>query len=101
MKAPEKKASNEKKDFLTDNTEWKIIRAQKFERSGDISFTIEINGVTIYGAVLKWSNKNGHWFVSWPSRKGSDGEYYKHVFVPLTDADTKKIEDAVEAALAG
>mgnify|MGYP002855007905 CR=1 FL=1 len=98
MKAPEK-TSIEKKDFLTKDTAWKIIRAQKFERSGDISFTIEISGITIYGAVLKWSNKNGKWFVSWPSRKGNDGEYYKHVYIPLTDGDTKKIEDAIEEAL--
>lgn len=98
MKAPEKKAT-ERKDFLTAETKWQVTRAQKFERTGDISFTIEINGITIYGAVLKWSVKNERWFVSWPSRKGSDGEYYKHVFIPLTDADTKKIENAIEKAL--
>ena len=100
MKAPEKKAAEKRANFITKDTAWKIISAHKFERTGDISFTLEINGVTIYGAVLKWSAKNKHWFISWPSRKGSDGEYYKHVFIPFTDEDTKLIEDAIDAKLA-
>lgn len=98
MKAPETNTNN-RTDFIANDSEFEILRAYKFQ-SGDISFDLKIRGVTIYGCVLKWSNRNNHWFVSWPSRKDNDGAYYKHAYAPLTDADTKRIEDAVEARLA-
>lgn len=98
MKAPEAN-TNDRTDFITNDSDFAILRAFKLQ-SGDISFDMKLRGISIYGAVLKWSQKNKHWFVSWPSRKANDGAYYKHAYAPLTDADTKRIEDAIDAKLA-
>lgn len=65
---------------------------------GGITFTAIVNGVTIYG--LRVIETKDDWFVSFPSRKGNDGKYYKHVYFPITDDLKELIGKAIEAALA-
>lgn len=66
-----------------------VKRAIEF-KSGDIAVDFEVNGVMIYGAVLK-EGRNGK-FISFPSRKGNDGKYYTYVWLALDDDDIKSIE---------
>lgn len=64
---------------------------------GGITFTAIVNGIWIYG--LRIVETANDWFIAFPSRKGKDDKYYKHVYFPL-DADMKKlIGAAIEKAL--
>ena len=76
------------------NHEIEVIRAHQFDNGG-IVFDMKIGGdITIYGNRLV-NGKNGT-FVSFPSRKGSDGAYYSHVFVKLTEDDVASIVAQIE-----
>lgn len=70
-----------------------VTRAHQFD-DGSIIFDMEINGVKIFGNRLV-DGKNGK-FVSFPSRKGNDGNYYSHAFYKLTNGDTQNIIAQIE-----
>lgn len=73
-------------------TEIQVKRAKVFE-SGDISFDAVVNGVTIYGMMYKhW--KNGA-FISFPSRKGSNGKYYNYCYFKVSEDNMESIEDQI------
>lgn len=82
-----------KKNDTAVNYEVEVIRAHQFE-DGSIVFDMTINGVTIYGNRLV-EGKNGQ-FVSFPSFKGMDGQYYSHAFAKLSKEDTDKIVAQIE-----
>lgn len=71
-----------------------VTRAHQFD-DGAITFDMEINEVKIYGCRLV-DGKNGK-FVSFPSRKGKDGNYYSYAFYKLTNDDTANIVAQIEA----
>lgn len=73
-----------------------VKRAKEFE-SGDIGFDMVVNGVTIYGCVYKEGSKGN--FVSFPSKKGSDGKYYNHVFFKIDETTLKDIEVKISSLL--
>ena len=74
--------------------EIEVTRAHQFE-TGEIIFDFKIGGdITIYGCRLV-EGKNGQ-FVSFPSRKGKDGNYYSHVFVKLSEDDVANIIAQIE-----
>lgn len=89
MKKPEKKVES-----LIQKVD--IIRAHAFDNGG-VVFDMVVNGVFIYGCRVV-EGKNGD-FVSFPARKGSDGNYYSHAYIKLTEEDTKNIVSLVENAL--
>lgn len=70
-----------------------VTRAHQFD-DGAITFDMIINEVSIYGCRLV-DGKNGK-FVSFPSRKGKDGNYYSHAFYKLTNDDTANIVAQIE-----
>ena len=63
----------------------------------NITFTLIINGVSIYGCRIV-EGKNGD-FVSFPSRKGNDGKYYSHAFIKLSTSDVDTIEELISKEL--
>lgn len=78
-----------------------VKRVYEF-KSGDISFDAVVNGVNIYG--LTYINENPakkieKAFISFPSRKGSDGKYYNFVYFEITDELQHDIEKQIEAML--
>lgn len=91
MKKPEKKTES-----LVQNVD--VVRAKSFDNGG-VVFDVIINGVSIYNCRVV-EGKNGD-FISFPARKGSDGNYYSHAYIKLTDEDTQKIVGLVEKALEG
>ena len=94
MKKPAN-ATKSNKEFL-EITTYAIKRAHMFENGG-VTFDLELNGVTIYGMrVIEGANGD---FISFPSRKGTDGKYYSIAFAPLKDEDVKDIIAEVESAL--
>ena len=89
MKKPEKKSESAVQSV-------EVVRAKSFDNGG-VVFDMIINGVSIYNCRVV-EGKNGD-FISFPSRKGSDGNYYSHAYIKLTEDDTKQIISLVEKAL--
>ena len=89
MKKPEKKTESAVQSV-------EVTRAKAFDNGG-VVFDMVVNGVTIYGCRVV-EGKNGD-FISFPARKGSDGNYYSHAYIKLTEDDTKQIISQVEKAL--
>ena len=89
MKKPEKKSESAVQSV-------EVVRAKSFDNGG-VVFDMTINGVSIYNCRVV-EGKNGD-FISFPARKGSDGNYYSHAYIKLTEDDTKKIVGLVEKAL--
>ena len=82
-----------KKEEQTVTIDAKVTRAKQF-KDGGVVFDMQVNGVSIYGCrVIESKNCD---FVSFPSYKGSDGKYYSHAWVKLSDEDTKAIVKQVE-----
>ena len=90
MKKPEKKQES----VLTSIN---VSRAYAFDNGG-VVFDAELNGISIYGLRVVEGSKGD--FISFPARQGKDGKYYNHVWVKLTDEDTKEIISQVEKKLA-
>lgn len=103
MKKPNNvaKSTKETKDatapaFKVDS--FAVSRAKCWDNGG-VTFDLEVNGIKVYGCRVA-EGKNGD-FISFPSRKGTDGKYYNHVYIPLGEDDQKAILEAVEAAING
>lgn len=64
-----------------------------------VTFTLVVDRVSIYGCRIV-SGKNGD-FISFPSRKGSDGKYYNHAYIDLTDREITVVFELVRRALSG
>lgn len=77
-----------------------VTRARELE-SGDIALDLIVNGVSIYGAFYVTREVDGKEtsFLSFPSRKGSDGKYYKYVYFPMNDDQLAQLEKDIEAAI--
>lgn len=92
MKKPEDKNSNQKsilEDYSVDHV--------KMDSKDRVRFALTVNGVTVYGCNVV-EGKNGD-FISFPSYKGKDGNYYNHVYIPLTDKEQEDILLDVEKEL--
>lgn len=74
---------------------WEIERVRN--NNGMIRFTLILNGVTINGCYLKeWKDgRTTKTFIGMPSYKGSDGNYYNHVYFRFSPEDQDAIIDAV------
>ena len=95
-----KKAEQQERTFIeVREHEVKNVRVVD-GRNGDlVFFTLVLNGVTIYNCRVA-AGKNGD-FISFPQYKGSNGEYYNNVYASLSDEDSKKILEDVQAAING
>ena len=75
----------------------KVRRAHEF-KSGDIGFDADVNGVTLYGLTYMNENPDRNIksdFVSFPSRKGSDGKYYNMYYFKISDELLKDIAEQI------
>lgn len=88
-----KKPENEKKSIIKS---YGVSRV-KMDAKGRVRFALTVNDITVYGCNVV-EGKNGD-FISFPSYKGSDGKYYNHVYVPLTESEQKGILEDVEKEL--
>ena len=84
-KAEEKPAYGKVESF-------EIIKATNF--SWGCAFNMVLNGVTIYNCTVA-TTKEGKNFISFPSRKGTDGKWYSYVYFRFSDEDMERILDAV------
>lgn len=70
------------------------VRAVEIEDRVQVFFTLTLNGVSINNCRVV-EGKDGD-FIGFPSRKGNDGKYYKHVYAKISPEDSKAILDKVE-----
>lgn len=78
-----------------------VTRAHEF-KSGDISFDCLVNGVNMYGLTYINANPKRNIkesFISFPSRKGSDGKYYNYCWFKITNELFSEIERQIEGVL--
>lgn len=68
------------------------------QTKGGVYFTLILNGVTINNCRVVESKDYGD-FISLPSYKSSNGEYYNTVFFKFSKADTENILSLVEKML--
>ncbi len=75
---------------------FEILKATQY--NWGVSFNMVLNGVTIYNCTVA-ETKDGKQFISFPSRKGTDGKWYSYIYFRFSDADLEAILEAVEKAL--
>lgn len=73
-----------------------VIRAK--EVGENTFFDVNINGVLIYGCRF-CTSKGGKDFISFPSHKGKDGNYYSYAYVELTTDDVENIDKQLDKLL--
>lgn len=71
---------------------FEILKATQYDWG--TSFNMILNGVTIYNCNVA-ETKEGKNFISFPSRRGSDGKYYSYVYFRFSDEDMNKVLEAV------
>lgn len=91
MKRSEKKSEEKSKVVSIE-----VIRAKEFDNGG-VVFDMYVNDVSIYNCRVV-EGKNGD-FISFPARKASDGNYYNHAYIKLSEENTKEIISQVEKKL--
>lgn len=96
---------NRKKSSTSENQEMnysvQVKRAHEFD-SGDIGLDMVVNGVSIYNCVYKTGTSKGdtdYSFISFPSRKASDGNYYNFAYFKVSDEVLQDIESQIEKLL--
>ena len=96
-----KKGDNKNDKKAEAKLQIEVKRAKELENV--IMFDMEINGIMIYGCSyreLERKDGSGSFVkIGFPSRKGSDGNYYNHVYVKLSDDDIDAIEKGIEALI--
>lgn len=99
-KAQTRKAQtkDERKAFNNIINNFEVSHVYEFEDSfGEAGyyFTLDLGFVTIYSMQLL-ANKDGEYYVTFPSRKGKDGNWYKTGYIE-TSALTESIIEEVLA----
>ena len=78
-----------------------VKRIKDFSKDGQTSIALDmvVNGVTIYGAYYRAGESKGkdYRMIAFPSKKGSDGKYYNHVYFKTTDEMLDEIEKQIDA----
>ena len=96
--AIQKKAQKSEETKVTYNIE--VTRAKELDNF--IMFDMNVNGIIIYGMCYRsGTSKEGkeYTLVSFPRRKGNDGNYYNHCWFKI-DADMlADIEKQIEALI--
>lgn len=88
-----KKNSGKKNDEVVS---FEILKATQY--NWGVGFNMVLNGVTIYNCTVA-ETKDGKQFISFPSRKGTDGKWYSYVYFRFSDGDLEAILEAVENKL--
>ena len=95
MKKSNKKVESKEIETL-EVTDWDVLSVRETKK-GFVFFNLKLNGITIYGCKVIESDKGD--FISFPSYKGTDGNYYSHVYARLDDMTTNEIIAEIEKQL--
>lgn len=75
---------------------FEILKATQY--SWGVGFNMVLNGITIYNCTVA-ETKEGNFFISFPSRKGTDGKWYSYVYFRFSEEDLNAILAAVSDKL--
>ena len=67
---------------------FEVLKATQY--SWGVGFNMVLNGVTIYNCTVA-ETKDGNFFISFPSRKGTDGKWYSYVYFRFSEEDQNAI----------
>lgn len=87
---------DERRTFNNTITDFEVSHVHEFEDSfGETGyyFTLDLGFITIY-SMQALMNKDGDYYITFPSRKGKDGEWYKTGYIEnsaLTDSIVEAI----------
>lgn len=87
---------NERRTFNNTITDFEVSHVHEFEDSfGEIGyyFTLDLGFISIY-SMQALANKDGDYYITFPSRKGKDGEWHKTGYIEnsaLTDSIVEAI----------
>lgn len=87
---------NERRTFNNTITDFEVSHVHEFEDSfGETGyyFTLDLGFISIY-SMQALMNKDGDYYITFPSRKGKDGEWYKTGYIEnsaLTDSIVEAI----------
>lgn len=104
MAIKKEKAQEEKKETKAKASyNLKVKRVHDVSKDGKtrILFDMDVNGVSISGCTYLEGEKNGkEWqMVTFPQRKGSDGNYYNIVWMPMSKESVQCIAEQIEQLL--
>lgn len=74
-------------EITVDDVTFVVEHVRDWGRQGGISFALRVCApvvVEIYNCRIMDSRDGGE-FIAMPSRKGSDGNYYRHAYIQLTE----------------
>jgi hypothetical protein len=66
-----------------------------------VYFDMKLNGIKINGCSLQQTKDEGKVFIGFPSKQGKDKKYYPVVSAYISDDDTQKIIEMIDAKLNG
>ncbi len=96
-KSGAKETSTEREYIEIRSHEVSNVRVVEGKNGDIVFFTLKINGLTIYNCRVA-TGKNGD-FISLPQYKGKNGTYYNVVYAAISDEDSKKILEEIQAAI--
>lgn len=97
MAFAKKGKAESKKTVECGNVEsFEVLKATQY--SWGVGFNMILNGVTIYNCAVA-ETKDGNFFISFPSRKGTDGKWYSYVYFRFSEIDQNAILAAVSEKL--
>jgi hypothetical protein len=83
--------------------EFEVIKVRTTKNENIVMFDIKINGVSIYGCMLKHvvRESDGKEFdiIQYPSYQGTNGKYYNHVYYDLSQSDRDVIINQIKSLL--
>lgn len=88
---------NERKTFNNTITDFEVSHVHEFEDSfGEIGyyFTLDLGFITIY-SMQALMNKDGDYYITFPSRKGKDGNWYKTGYIENSALTESIIEEVL------
>lgn len=80
-------------------TDCEIVRAVNNDYG--VFFDVKLNGIKINGCSLQQTKDEGKVFVAFPSKQGKDKKYYPVVSAYISDDDTQKIINLIDAKING
>ena len=78
-----------------DVTSFEVSGVRQYKKT--VFFNLKLNGVQVYGCTVVEGKKGD--FISFPSKKGKDDNWYSIVYARLSDDDQKIILSEVEKQL--
>lgn len=99
LKLVGKKKDDTKKAETLKITDCEIVRAVNNDYG--VFFDMKLNDIKINGCSLQQTKDEGKVFIGFPSKQGKDKKYYPVVSAYISEDDTQKIIEMIDAKING